>query len=76
MMTCIYTIDSVLPTGPKMLPHVIPAMERTQGLLGTIEAIFDSQTLPVNRVFTIIELFNVVHSGTVSKFNHIVSIYA
>jgi hypothetical protein len=40
-MTYIFTIDYVLPTCPKMLAHVIPAMERTQGLLGTHEAIFD-----------------------------------
>jgi hypothetical protein len=41
MMTYIFMIDSILPTGPKMLAHVIPAMERTQGLLGTFEAVFD-----------------------------------
>jgi hypothetical protein len=40
-MTYIFTIDSVLPTRPKVLTHIIPIMERTQGLLGTLEAIFD-----------------------------------
>jgi hypothetical protein len=32
MMTYIFTIDSVLPIGHKVLIHVIPTMERTQGL--------------------------------------------
>jgi hypothetical protein len=41
MMTYILTINSVLSTSPKVLPHVIPTVERTQGLLGTLEAIFD-----------------------------------
>jgi hypothetical protein len=41
MMTYIFTIDSILPTGPKVLAHVLPTMERTQGLLGTLEAVFD-----------------------------------
>jgi hypothetical protein len=41
MMTYIFTIDSVLPTGPKVLAHVISAMERAQWLLGTLEAVFD-----------------------------------
>jgi hypothetical protein len=41
MMTYIFTIDSVLPTGSKVLTHIIPAMERTQGLFGTLEAVFD-----------------------------------
>jgi hypothetical protein len=41
MMTYIFTIESVLPTGHKVLVHIIPAMERTQGLLGTLKAIFD-----------------------------------
>jgi hypothetical protein len=40
MMTYIFTIDSVLPTDPKVLTHLIPAMERIQGLLGTLEAVF------------------------------------
>jgi hypothetical protein len=36
-----FTIDSILCIGPKVLAHVIPVMERTQGLLGTLEAVFD-----------------------------------
>jgi hypothetical protein len=40
-MTYIFTVDSILPTGPKVLAYVIAAVERTQGLLGTFEAIFD-----------------------------------
>jgi hypothetical protein len=39
MMTYIFMI--VLPPGPKVFTHVIPAMERIQGLLGTLEAVFD-----------------------------------
>jgi hypothetical protein len=41
MLTHIFMIDFVLPTWPKVLIHVILAMEGTQGLLGTFEAIFD-----------------------------------
>jgi hypothetical protein len=41
MITYIFTIDSILSTCPKVLAHVIPAMERTQGLLGALEAVFD-----------------------------------
>jgi hypothetical protein len=41
MMTYIFTIDSILSTCPKVLAHVIPVMERNQGLLGTLEAVFD-----------------------------------
>jgi hypothetical protein len=40
-MTYIFMIDSVLPKYPKVLTHVIPTMERNQGLLGTLEAAFD-----------------------------------
>jgi hypothetical protein len=76
MMMYIFMIDYVLPTCLKVLAHVLPAMERTQGLLGTLEAVFERQVFPVQRVFTIIEPFNVVHLGTVSKCNHIFSIYA
>jgi hypothetical protein len=36
-----FTIDYVLSTCPKVLTHVIPAMERTQRLLGTLEVIYD-----------------------------------
>jgi hypothetical protein len=41
MMTYIFAIDFVLPTYPMVLAHVIPAMEGTHGLLGTLEAVFD-----------------------------------
>jgi hypothetical protein len=41
MMTYISMIDYVPPTCPKVLTHVIPTMERTTGLLGTLEAVFD-----------------------------------
>jgi hypothetical protein len=41
MMTYISMIDFVLSTCSKVLAHVIPIMEGTQGLLGTLEAIFD-----------------------------------
>jgi hypothetical protein len=41
MMTYIFMIDSILFTCPKVLARVIPAMERTQWLLGTLEAVFD-----------------------------------
>jgi hypothetical protein len=41
MMTYIFMIDFVLPTGNKVLIHVIPAIERAQGLLDTLEAIFN-----------------------------------
>jgi hypothetical protein len=40
-MTYIFMIDYVLTTCPKVLTHIIPVMERTQGLLGTLEAVFD-----------------------------------
>jgi hypothetical protein len=73
-MTHILMIDYVLPTCPKVLAHVIPTMERIQGLLGTLEDIFDGQSFPVRRVFTIIELFNVVHPDTIYKCSHIGSI--
>jgi hypothetical protein len=41
MMTYIFIIDFVLPTCPNVLAHVILIMEGTQGLLGTLEVIFD-----------------------------------
>jgi hypothetical protein len=41
MMTYIFMIGFVLPTCPKVLAHVIPAMEETQGLHGTLEVVFD-----------------------------------
>jgi hypothetical protein len=65
MMTYIFTIDFVLPTCPKALAHIIPVMEGTQWLLGTLEAVFDSQAFPVRWLFIIIELLNVVHPDTV-----------
>jgi hypothetical protein len=40
-MTYIFMIDFVLPTCPKVLAHIIPTMEGTKGLLGTLEAVFD-----------------------------------
>jgi hypothetical protein len=40
-MIYIFVIDFVLATYPKVLAHVIPIMEETQGLLGTLEAVFD-----------------------------------
>jgi hypothetical protein len=54
IMTYFFTIDFVLPTGPKVLAHLIPVMERAEWLLGTLEVIFDWQMLPVLQVFTII----------------------
>jgi hypothetical protein len=41
MMTYIFMIDYVLSTWLKVLAHIIPTMERTQGLFGTLEAVFD-----------------------------------
>ena len=71
-MTYILSIDFVQPTSSKVLTHVIPAMERAQWLLGTLEAVFDHQTtLNALRVFAIIKLFHVVQPGTFSKCNNI-----
>jgi hypothetical protein len=72
MMTYIFMIDSILSTCPKLLVHIIPTMERTQGLLGTLEVVFDEQALPVWRVFTIINLSNVVYQALLPN---VVSIY-
>jgi hypothetical protein len=47
-------IDYVLSSDPKVLVRVIPTMERTQGLLGILEAKSDCQLLPALRVLTII----------------------
>jgi hypothetical protein len=44
MMTYIFTINSVIFTCPKMLAHVISAIEKTYGLLDTLEVVFDWQT--------------------------------
>jgi hypothetical protein len=41
MLTYMFMIDFVLSTCPKLLAHVIPVMEETQGLLGTLEVVFD-----------------------------------
>jgi hypothetical protein len=71
MVTYFLTIDHVLSSDPKVLARVIPTMERAQGLLGTLEVVFDCQLLPALRVLAIIEHINVVHSGTVSKCNNI-----
>jgi hypothetical protein len=54
-----------------VLTHVIPTMERAQGLLDTLEVVSDCQPLPALRVVAIIEPINVVHPGTVSKCNNI-----
>ncbi len=71
MMSYIFTIDYVLSTCPKVLAHIIPTMERAQGLLGTREVVSDCQPLPTLRVLAIIEPINVVHPGTVSECNNI-----
>jgi hypothetical protein len=68
-MTYIFTINFVLPTSHKMLAHIIPTMEWTQGLFGTLEVLFDWQAFLVRRVLIIIELSNVVHPDTVFKWN-------
>jgi hypothetical protein len=46
-------------------------MERSQGLLGTLEVVSDCQPLPALRVLAIIETINVVHPSTISKCNNI-----
>ena len=71
MVTYFLTIDHVLSSDPQVLTRVIPTMERAQGLLGTLEVVSDCQPLPALRVLAIIEPINVVHPGTVSKFNNI-----
>jgi hypothetical protein len=71
MVTYFLTIDHVLSSGPQVLTRVIPTMERAQGLLDTLEVVFDYQLLPVLRVLVIIEPINVVHPDTVSKCNNI-----
>jgi hypothetical protein len=47
MITYIFMIDFLLLTGPKVLAHIIPTMERVYGLLDTFEVVFDRQALPV-----------------------------
>jgi hypothetical protein len=71
MVTYFLTIDHVLSSDPQVLTHVIPTMERAQGLLGTLEVVSDCQPLPALMVVAIIESINIVHSGTVSKCNNI-----
>jgi hypothetical protein len=71
MATYFLMIDHVLSSDPKVLAHLIPIMERAQGLFGTLEVIFDCQPLPTLRVLVIIEPINVVHSDTISKCNNI-----
>jgi hypothetical protein len=54
MVTYFLTIDYILSSDPKLLTRVIPTMERAQGLLGTLEAKSDCQSLPALRVLAII----------------------
>jgi hypothetical protein len=71
MVTYFLTIDHIMSSDPKVLAHIIPIMERVQGLLGTLETESDCQPLPTLRVLAIIEPINVVHPGTASKCNNI-----
>jgi hypothetical protein len=71
MITYFLTINHVLSSDPQVLASVIPTMERAQRLLGTLEVISDCQPLPALRVLASIEPINVVHPGTISKFNNI-----
>jgi hypothetical protein len=71
MITYFLTIDHVLSSDPKVLTHVIPTMERAQGLPGTLEVVSDCQPLPALRVLAIIEPINVVHPDIVYKCNNI-----
>jgi hypothetical protein len=71
MVTYFLTIDHVLSSDPQVLARVIPTIERAQGLLDTLEVVFDCQPLLTLRVLAIIEPINAVHSGTVSKCNNI-----
>jgi hypothetical protein len=71
MVIYFLTIDLVLSSDPQVVARVIPTMERAQGLLGILEVVSDCQPLPSLRVLAIIEPINVVHPGTVSKFNNI-----
>jgi hypothetical protein len=41
MMTYTFTIDFVLLTHPKVLAYIISIIERTRGLLGTLQTVFD-----------------------------------
>jgi hypothetical protein len=71
MVTYFLMIDHVLFSDPQVLTCVIPKMERTHGLLGTLEVVSDCQPLPALRVLVIIEPINIVHLGTVFKCNNI-----
>jgi hypothetical protein len=71
MVTYFLTIDHVLSSDPQVLAHVIPTMERAQGLLDTLEVVSDCQLLPALRVLVIIEPINIVHPVTVFKCNNI-----
>jgi hypothetical protein len=71
MVTYFLMIDHVLSSDPKVLAHVIPTMERVQGLLGTLEVVSDCEPLPALMVLAIIEPINIVHPGIVSKCNNI-----
>jgi hypothetical protein len=54
MVIDILTIYYVLSYDPTVLTHVIPIMERAQGLLDTLEAESDCQPLPILMVLVII----------------------
>jgi hypothetical protein len=54
MVTYFLMIDYVLSSDPKLLTRIIPIMERTQGLLDTLEAESDYQPCHVLRVLAII----------------------
>jgi hypothetical protein len=71
MVTYFLTVDHVLSSDPQVLAHVIPIMERAQGLLDTLEVVSDCQPLPALRVLVIIEPINIVYSATVFKCNNI-----
>jgi hypothetical protein len=71
MVTYFLTIDHVLSSDSQMLARAIPTIERTQGLLGTLEVVSDCQPLPALRVLAIIEPINIVHPVIVSKYNNI-----
>jgi hypothetical protein len=71
MITYFLMIDHILSSDTQVLAHVIRTMERVQGLLGTLEVVFDCQPLLALRVLAIIEHINIVHPDTVFKCNNI-----
>jgi hypothetical protein len=71
MVTYFLTINHVFSRDPKVLAHVIPTMQRAQGLLGTLEIVSDCQPLLTLRVLAIIEPINIVYLGTIFKCNNI-----